>query len=193
MTIWRAQTKLEWIEQFAMQLGVAPAALSALGCVWASDHNAWAFPMCDGQSKQIGIRLRTLAGKKFAITGSHSGVFVPSMPAQRELIICEGPSDTAAALTLGFFAMGRPSCLGQEAIIYDFIRIQGVRRVIICADHDDPGQQGAERLQAALKVPSIIFTPPGKDIREAVQNGLTREIMLSLTKDLLWTSTNKTI
>lgn len=186
MAEWREQTKSDWLEKFGAQLGVSAVALASLGCAWAAPHRAWAWPMFDGWREPVGIRLRTVEGRKFAVTGSHQGIFLSDMPPQKELLIAEGPTDTAAALSLGLFAIGKPSCLGCEQYVNEFIRRSRVQRVIIVADADDPGQRGADKLQASLKLPSIVWTPPAKDVREAVRNGLTAQLVWTLTKDLLW-------
>jgi hypothetical protein len=65
--------------------------------------------MCDGYGEVVGIRLRNERGK-FAVRGSRQGVFVAGVPAQKTLFVCEGPTDTAAAVDLGLFAVGRPNC-----------------------------------------------------------------------------------
>lgn len=188
---WREKTQPEWIAKLGLQLGVSAVALASLGCAWSALHRAWAWPMYDGYYEPVGIRLRTSEGKKFAVTGSHQGLFLPATKPGRELMICEGPTDTSAALSVGMFAIGRPSCLGCEGFVNDFIRTAGVTRVIVCADADTPGQNGADKLQSALSVPSIIWTPCAKDIRDAVRNGLTAPIITAMTKDLLWKQPNK--
>lgn len=184
---WARQTHEDWIDALRSDLHVSRASLVALRAAWAAPHNAWAFPMYDGYGTMIGIRLRTSEGKKFAVTGSRQGLFLAQVAPRAELWICEGPTDTAAALTLGLFVIGRPSCLGAEDHISNFVRLWKVRRVVICADKDEPGQRGAEKLQSVLRVPSMIFTPPAKDLRAAVAAGLTSEMLKSMTKDVILT------
>lgn len=184
---WRLKTLGEWIEKLAARLAVSIAALSSLDVAWAAAHRAWAWPMRDGYGNPIGIRLRTPSGKKFAVTGSRQGLFIPQMKPGMDCYICEGPTDTAAMLSVGLFAIGRPSCLGCEPMVQDFIRANGIRQVIIVADADEPGQRGAEKLQTALRVKSKIWTPGAKDIREAVKNGLTKNLIELQTRSILWT------
>lgn len=170
---------------FAMSIGVDTQALVSLGCAWTG--KAWAFPMRNEFGEIIGIRLRNEEGRKWAVTGSRSGLFVPS-DCDKTAWICEGPTDTAAALSLGLFGVGRPSCLGQEEMISAFLKQQGVRRVAILADNDEPGQRGAHKLKAALKISSCIWSPPTKDLREFVLFGGTRQLIEAAVKDLVWSS-----
>lgn len=66
------------IEAFARELGVTIDSLLCLGCCRSLSHHAWAFPMRDGASKIIGIRLRHDDGQKRSVKGSRSGLFIPS-------------------------------------------------------------------------------------------------------------------
>ena len=184
---WRRKTPIAMIDNLAATLGVTRFSLVTLGASWAHERNAWAFPMHNGYRDIIGIRLRTNEGKKFAVTGSRQGVFIPEVVPDSILWILEGPTDTAAALSLDLFAIGRPSCLGAEDHINDFIRDNRVKRVVVCADQDDPGQKGAEKLQSTLKALSIVYTPPHKDMRAAVNAGLTREMVMSAIRNTAWT------
>jgi 5S rRNA maturation endonuclease (ribonuclease M5) len=183
---WKLETTPDMICAHADQLGVDPTALHLLGAVWASEHRAWAFPMRDGPGKVVGVRLRNPHGDKWAIKGSSAGLFLPVMEPQPRLVICEGPTDTAAALTVGLFAIGRPSCLGCEDAILATIQRLKVREVVIVADEDEPGQRGAAKLQNVLRVASVIYTPPAKDIREAIANGLTGDAFNACLRDLRW-------
>ena len=61
-----------------------------------------------------------------------------------------------------------------------------VKRVVIVSDNDEPGQRGADKLQAAMGVSSVVLVPPAKDIREAYQNGFTGKMLLNATRDLVW-------
>jgi len=186
MAQWRDNTLREWVHDLAFDLSVEPSALYSLGVAWAADRKAWAFPMYDGYGNTIGIRLRTGDGKKFAVTGSRQGIFVSSHAPSPEIFITEGPTDCAALLSIGIYAIGRPSCLGCEDMIRDFVREKRIKRAVIVADADEPGQRGAEKLQPVLRVQSKIWTPPAKDIRAAVIAGIDAKTIGALTKEILW-------
>jgi hypothetical protein len=72
---WRARSAGE-LEPFAATLGVSKTALESLGCVYAPEHRAFAFPMYDSSGKAVGIRLRNHEGRKWAVTGSKQGLFL---------------------------------------------------------------------------------------------------------------------
>lgn len=184
---WGKRTTPAQIVQHAEQLGVDPLALKELGAVWSGQ--AWAFPMRDGAGKVVGIRLRSTAGDKWAVKGSKAGLFLPqTLPVASLIYVVEGPTDTAAALTIGLYAIGRPSCLGCESDVIQTVRRLGCRQVVVVADADDPGQRGAEKLQAALPVASLIYTPPAKDIRAAVVAGMTADDVTRAIFQRRWTN-----
>lgn len=183
---WRAATPSAALAELAASLGVKTGALKSLGVGWAPGHKGWSFPMSDARGKVVGIRLRSDDGRKWAVTGSKQGLFIPHGQPDRVLHVAEGPTDTAALLSIGIYAVGRPSCMGCADTVCEFVELHGIQRVVIVSDHDSPGQQGAVKLQAALSVPSMTYTPPGKDIREAVKCGLSAEMLESMTRDLIW-------
>lgn len=187
-------------EDFAKSLGVSLEALQALGCCWSDYYQAYVFPMRDGENKIIGYRLRNMAGKKWAIMGSQQGIFIPQIEKQKVCLICEGPTDTAAALTLGFFAIGRPSCNGGTDQIKVALKYLGIFRVVIVSDNDQPKQvgnrknarpgfEGAVKLKSELGLPSVLWLPPSpiKDIREFLNKGGTKELVESQIKQSIWT------
>lgn len=169
---------------FARELGVNMQSLSELGAVWARSKRAWAFPMYGIGQRLVGIRLRYMDGAKRSVRGSRSGLFLPRRmftPAQ-PIFIAEGPTDTAALLSLGLQAIGRPSCRGQHLEVIDFVcRFLRAKDVIICADRDGDGRRGALHLADDLvdRVRSLkVITPPRhKDVREWVKAGATREVV----------------
>jgi 5S rRNA maturation endonuclease (ribonuclease M5) len=147
--------------------------------------------MRDPNRKVIGIRLRNVEGRKWAVKGSRQGLFIPTVypfDFDGTLYIVEGPTDLAAALTLGLYALGRPACLGQEEMILQFIRAQKVRRLVIVTDNDEPGLRGAAKLQSVLPVLSCIHVPPAKDIREFLNLGGRWPMIEACIKDTVWTS-----
>lgn len=186
MEVWLKKNQTDWLERESQHLGVSFESLVALQCAWANEHNAWAFPMRSGEGDIIGIRLRNSTGKKWAVKGSRQGIFIPQIPVGRTAAVTEGPSDTAAAISLGLFAIGRASCsAGAEQLKVAFKRM-GVHRTIIISDNDNPGIEGARRLALELKVPTCLFIPPTKDLREFLVLGGTREILNCMVKDLIW-------
>jgi hypothetical protein len=189
---WSTQTDFHHLDGFAMSLEVDADALRAIGCAW--NGHAWAFQMKNANDEMIGIRLRSEAGQKWAVTGSKQGLFIPRVDPQNILYVVEGPTDCAAALTLGLWAIGRPSCMGSEGMIRHYVRGKRIRRVVIVTDNDRPdrmgrraGLSGAERLQKALPVLSCLWIPPTKDLREYLTLGGNRWMIEACIKDLVWT------
>ena len=63
------------------------------------DTEAFCFPMRDDNSIIIGIRRRFGNGKKVCVVGSQNGLFIPAgIENASKLVICERPTDCAAAL-----------------------------------------------------------------------------------------------
>ena len=182
---WQERTDHYHLDGFAMSLGVDTDALKALGCAWTGSE--WAFPMKDEGGRVIGIRLRDERGRKWAVRGSKSGLFIPEGQTPAEcLYVVEGPTDAAAALTLGLSVAGRASCAGGEEMLAAYVRRAGARRVLIIADADAAGLRGSERLKAALRTPAVVWTPPCKDLREFVRAGGSAAVIQSATRDLMW-------
>lgn len=160
--------------RLAAELGVSRSALWRLGVGW--DGAALAFPMLNAAGIVTGIRRRFPDGRKLSVRGGHEGLFVPSdLPAAGLLLVCEGPTDTAAMLTLGFPAVGRPSCRGGAELVGELAR---GRPVVIVADGDEPGRLGAEALAVVLArlcpMVRVIRPPDGvKDARQWLQRGAT--------------------
>ena len=173
-----------------MQLGLSYNSLHRLMVGWLPQYSAWTFPMWDGNDRMIGIRLRGLNGSKWCVSGSANGIFWPTEVdrlSESDLIICEGPTDCAALLDLGFHAIGRPNALGGAKYLTDFVR--GARRkVIIIADNDGEcgvGMEGAHKLATAIRPVTtgvrVLRTPGGyKDIRDWYNGGGTHEQLMGL-------------
>lgn len=174
------------ISELADTLGLRMSALVDLETAWAYDYNAWAWAMKDGAGNWIGIRLRSSSGKKWAVPGSHAGIFIPVIKPQSTILITEGPTDTAAALCLGYYAIGRPSCSGGSQHIANFARRSGTRRIVIVADSDGPGVKGAEMIQQFLPCSSCVITLPAKDVRQFLNLGGTREMLDSIVSKAIW-------
>lgn len=185
---WNVQTNDVDIVKCAALLGVSEQSLSDLGASWAWPHGAWAFPMRSGAGDVVGIRLRADNGRKWAVTGSRQGLFLPvAWPESSQVaLVCEGPTDTAAALSVGFKAIGRPSCLGCEQIVTDTCKRLNIRRIVIVADNDGPGRDGAKKLADFMKIPNKTIVPPAKDLREWVRSGATFDLVNCVINQKLW-------
>ena len=74
--LWRETTD-RMRSDLAASLGVTALSLHDIGACWHPAYNAWAFPMRSGTGEIIGIRLRNESGRKWAISGSRQGLFIP--------------------------------------------------------------------------------------------------------------------
>ncbi|MHC4544549.1 MAG: toprim domain-containing protein [Planctomycetota bacterium] len=187
------QHNLTDLTVLSKDLGISIESLKRLEVGW--DGRNYTFPMRNGNDRIVGIRLRR-NGSKYCVTGSKTALFWPDgvvVDSKQPLWICEGESDCAALLDLGFDAIGRPSCNSGTHDIKTILARYN-RDVIIMADKDKavtrpdgpvyyPGIEGALRLAEAIKsiVRSVKCVLPavGTDIREWVQNGATREAVLA--------------
>lgn len=184
-------------ERLASLLGVDELSLRLLGVGWSEENHAWAFPMVNAERNVVGIRLRNEHGDKWSVRGGKSGVFYPRMSGMKRAFICEGPSDVAALLQIGLFAIGRPSCNDGGAILCEMLPKLGVKSAVIVADHDgdksrpdgstyNPGVDGSVRLSERLPVPNCIWLPPCKDAREFVRLGGTAVQIDAMIKGVRW-------
>ncbi len=174
------------ISTLAPTLGVSAASLRRLQVGW--DGEAYTFSMSDGKGKIIGIRRRFPSGRKASVIGSKNGLFIPpGLDSGIPLLVCEGPTDTAAAITLGFDVVGRPNCNSLVAMTAMVCR---GRDVVIVADNDpkpngsNPGLEGAMKLAERLvfACPSVkVILPPAeyKDLRSWYLAGLIRDGLLT--------------
>jgi hypothetical protein len=141
--------------------------------------------MRDGIGNIIGIRLRDPdTGAKRSVQGSAAGLFYdPDRYANIELgarvWIAEGPTDTAALLSVGLDAVGIPSAKsGGDQLLELGRRILPIE-IVIMADRDGPGIASAKSLRTELVIVAgvrIIVPPSGiKDAREWINRGASRD------------------
>jgi hypothetical protein len=174
-------------DDLSQRLGVSKRSLKRLCVGW--DGKAYAFPMSNAQGQIIGIRRRFPNGNKVSVTGSKTGLFIPTdLSPEGPLLICEGATDTTAGLDLGFEAVGRPNCNSKVKMT---ARLVKGRHVVIISDNDppkedgrQPGNEGAIVLANKLVFvcPSVrMIFPPAKykDIRGWYNSGLKRDELLT--------------
>lgn len=177
---WRAArhvARMRKLSAWACSLGLPPTTVDFMG--GCTVGGMLCFPMHDGTGNICGIRTRDHNGAKKAVTGSKAGVFLSTAPLDLDVLICEGPTDAAAAMALGFEPIGRPSCAGCEHHVVDTCRRMDYGKVTICADADGPGITGARKLADVLRAARIgvrLVTPGGhKDLRDWWRAGARRE------------------
>lgn len=186
---------VQMITEFGHSLGVFSDSMIQLMVGYSIYDHAWAFPMRDDQNKIIGIRLRNDKGEKWAVTGSRQGLFIPQIKPQKVVYLSEGPTSTAALLTMGLYAIGRPSCNSGGELVRDTLKRLGIRRAVVVADNDSikshgsrPGIEGAKKLKKEIGVPSVIWMPssPLKDARDFLKAGGTKEMIESDISQKIW-------
>ncbi len=172
--------------KFAEELGVSEESLRRLE-VGAHGNDGLTFPMKDEFNHVIGIRIRLSTGCKWSVKGSRNGIFIPTGESANgeQLVICEGPTDLAALLDLGFgSAVARPNCSGGSNILEKLVRIRRSREIVIIGDNDTQGIEGARKLGCllALACSSVkVITPPSgiKDVRAWKLAGATQAALMS--------------
>ena len=181
--------------EISHDLHLAPADIDRLGVGRSAFNGAWAFPMLDGNANCVGIRLREYgSSRKWSVAGSRDGLFYdPAIQPReavynglkgREIVVVEGTTDTIAGYAVDLPAVGRSSCgTGGEHLRVLCDRLK-VGRVTVITDNDAykkrpdglpwrPGIDGARRLALELGRAYRIVTPPKKDLREWLFDGMT--------------------
>jgi hypothetical protein len=193
----QCQQNLPDLSELSQELGLSMESLARLNVGFF--RKCFTFPMRDGNNSFVGIRMRAKSGK-FAIPGSKNALFWPLgvfAESDNILFICEGPTDTAALLDLGFDAIGRASCNTGLSYIKQMIEPYD-RQVVIMGDKDEakykpdgtayyPGQEGAVKLAEDLKEfvqhVRVIKPPYWKDCRAWLHAGATAAMVMTLVNN----------
>jgi phage/plasmid primase-like uncharacterized protein len=163
---------LEHLQSWADRLGVSAESLWQLRAVPYSDGSL-AVPMSDGAGQLVGWHLRRTDGRKLCIRGSELGLYLPrkSIRDAKELWVPEGPSDTAALLTLGLNVVGRATARSKKvtSMLVNLIKGSNTERVVIVADRDLVGIQGARETAEVLRhyCNVIVMVPPAIGVKDA--------------------------
>ncbi|AQQ09641.1 DNA primase (bacterial type) [Sedimentisphaera cyanobacteriorum] len=177
--LYKQQLTKEKLQQLTKQLKISTESLTKLNIGW--DGKAYTFPMSNAKGRIIGIRRRFPNGSKASLNGSKTGLFIPDdLLCGGLCLVCEGTTDTAAALDLGFNAIGRPNC--NSLIKMTASAVKDYEEIVIVADNDTAGKTGAEKLADYLAVRcqkvKVIYPPEGiKDLRQWLGKGLTQTIL----------------
>jgi len=194
---WRARLGRDIPSLHCSKLGLPEAAMGLLGAQRAPFPETLAFPMRDGSNGIVGVRLRNVAGKKWAVTGSHQGLFIPQCDPQPVAYLVEGPTNTAAGLAMGVFCIGRPNNVGGIFDINALFKRLNIRKAVIVGDTDkdksrpdgskfNPGADGACALSEHLAIPHCTLLLPVKDMRDFRSNGGTAKMLNLLVDQCVW-------
>lgn len=163
----------------SIQLGLQPNALQPIGASWFAKENAVAFPMYNERYTMVGIRLRGLDGRKWAVKGSTNGLFMDAYRMIRydqidRLVVCEGPTDTATAIIMGYVAIGKACVSTNHDMIEKIVVDKKVQSVTVVVDNDKNGVgiEWSTKLAMQLKAQCSValFQPPCKDLRDYYTN-----------------------
>lgn len=180
------------LSPLAIGLNVPVRSLVQLGTRYANE--IWNFPMYDSNRQIIGVKRRNLEGKKWCLRSSQLGVYIPStFDPEKSVVVCEGESDTAAALSVGLNAIGRASATSCGAIIKELV--SNAPEVVFVADNDshlppsDPNYMiGLKKsVEIAKKIKSatmIVYNENYKDLRDWVTSGyFSMEVFVRMRKE----------
>ncbi len=186
--VWRRNMRPKYLLRAAELLGLPVDPLERLGVGWSVEHQATSWPMRNAAGEIIGVRLRCpKTAAKWAVKGSRAGLFFSldllTIERPDRLIVCEGPTDAAAMLSIGLHAVGVPSAGGGIDLLLAMCRRMRPEYLQIMADADGPGVAGAERVADALMIvaPVVIVTPVGgaKDSRAWVVGGAEKDAIVA--------------
>ncbi|MEM8738956.1 MAG: AAA family ATPase [Planctomycetota bacterium] len=167
------------LDQLADELGVSADSLTRLGVEWRRD--AWHYPERSSTAEVVGRNRRFPNGDKRACKGGKRGLcYAPGdtypltsyagANAADPVLVVEGATDTAAALDLGFDAVGRSTATpGQDELGW-LAELLTDRHAVVLAEDDEAGRRGARKTADALaeRCASVkIVEPPDgvKDLR----------------------------
>lgn len=185
------------------ELGVSVQSLEDLRVGYGCDQDGrdWtSWPSRDGSGAIIGITRRYGDGSKKTMYRTRAGIFMPPWTQKGLVLVLEGGSDVAAALTAGISAIGRPSNTGGSVWISE--ALCGAKAVVVgendqrpedrgkirtCpADcegcgHCWPGRFGARVVADRLGAPWVMVPDGTKDFRDAYSQG---RIWVELIREL---------
>ncbi len=194
---WKRQLGRDVPDIHCLGLGLPSSAMGLLGCQRAPFPETVAFPMRDGSNAIVGVRLRNIRGQKWAVTGSHQGLFIPQCDPQPVVYLVEGPTNAAAGLAMGVFTVGRPNNVGGVFQINELVARLKIRKAVIIGDTDvdkerkdgtkfNPGADGACALSENIKIPHCTLLLPVKDMRDFKSNGGNAKMLGLLVDQCVW-------
>lgn len=130
-------TTASMVQDLADELGLPPESTVTLSPAYMPDLNAWAFPMRNADGAIVGIRMRNHKAEKWALTGSHNALFIPTETGTAgTLWLPEGPTSTIACHAMGLRAIGRPSTNTGFDLIDQYMAMHKLTDAVCLVDDD---------------------------------------------------------
>lgn len=170
-------------ERLSAELGVSVGSLELLevGLGFDDQQRFSAWPERDIQWRPIGIKRRFTDGSKYYIPGGTSGLYMARewYMAAGPIFLPEGGSDTAALLTMGLCAVGRPSNIGGVTRLAGLLSNIGNRPIVVLGENDSkPEKRGQEKTKAScpLRCKGCSLCFPGRYGMLATEERLSKAI-----------------
>lgn len=162
-------------EAMAATLGVSVEALELLRMGYGEDvHGEFAsFPMRNAKLDVVGLSRRYADGSKLSGFGMQVGVFCELEWAKRPgpVLIVEGASDVAAAITMGLPALGRFNNMAGAELIGPML---GDRNAFVIGENDEkPEKRGAPK-GCKAECAGCLICFPGREAAKVVAKRLNR-------------------
>jgi hypothetical protein len=167
---------------------ISPYNMSLLQWGWDDELSCDTFPMRNERDEITGIHRRWKNGNKGML--GNLGLFIPRLNWKHDepLYITEGVSDLAVILEMNRQGIGRPNANSCVEMLIQWLCLHGWKgEIILIADNDQTGQDGAEELYRQLynvpleeggKAFSIeMRTPPTKDLRQMYETQGKKETL----------------
>jgi hypothetical protein len=158
-------------------LGISPPALEVLGVGSGQDaagqFSSW--PERDGSGMVVGIVRRYGDGSKKHMSGGSAGLYYANSwrDTAGPVLLPEGGSDTAALLTMGLSAIGRPSNTGGIQHLAKLLR-HDRRQVVAIGENDRKPDRVGAMAQCPSGCPGCSWCWPGKFGAKATAERLTQ-------------------
>ena len=175
-----SQLEPENLRKAAESLSLPESCLKVLQIGWSQKYTHITWPMRSEDGAIVGVRTRSIDGRKYSSARwSTNGLFYsPDLLGRTldRLWIAEGPTDTAALVSLGCDACGLPCANAGHDVLERFCRKRRPKEVVIVADNDCSGKLSAEQVADSLLIlvrcVRVIHPPaPHKDARDWVKAG----------------------
>lgn len=162
-------------EAMATTLGVSVESLELLRMGYGDDvHGQFAsFPMRNAAMEVVGLSRRYADGSKLSGFGMQVGVFCEPEWRKRPgpVLIVEGASDVAAAITIGLPAIGRFNNMAGAELIGPML---GDRAAVVIGENDEkPEKRGAQK-GCKSDCPGCLCCFPGREAAKLVAKKINR-------------------